>query len=237
MNTEVTISNTKEIFKNKVFGEFITTAKRNLVSLEKKANDVNKFNAFYIAFFDNNKNINSELIEDFKRHEVTTLKDYVQKELAISKSQYYNLLAVGKLLELDDKGTPHYKDTRLENFNTTAVGLLINKCPQNEKFEDYINRLFSVNRITDKMTNNDIRKALKDKVVASDKAESKKADSAKDTDEKPEDTLNKLAIDFENFYCKIVGTKFKAEHEVDLNALHRIFEKYTSKNPFEDNKQ
>lgn len=236
MNTEVTISNTKEVFKNKVFGEFITTAKRNLVALEKKANDVNKFNAFYIAFFDNNKNVNAELVEDFKRHEVSTLKDYVQKELAISKSQYYNLLAVGKLLELDDKGTPHYKDTRLENFNTTAVGLLINKCPQNEKFEDYINRLFSVNRITEKMSNNDIRKALKDKVVASDKADSKKVDSKKDTDEKPEDTLNRLAIEYENFYCKIVGTEFKTKYDIDLNALHRIFEKYVSKNPFEENK-
>ena len=236
MNTEVTISNTKEVFKNKVFGEFITTAKKNLILLEKRTNDVNKFIAYSIAFFDNNKNINNDLLEDFKRHEVDNLKDFVQKELAISKSQYYNLLAVGKLLELDDKGTPRYKDTRLENFNTTAVGLLINECPQNEKFEDYVDRLFSSNRITDKMTNNDIRKALKDKVVASDKTESKKADSKKDTDEKPEDTLNRLALEFENFYCKVVGSKFKADHEIDLNALHRIFEKYVSKNPFEENK-
>lgn len=235
MNTEITINN-KETFSNKDFGKFITTAKKNLISLEKHANDFYKFNAYYIAFFDNNKNINKELLEDFKRHEVNNIKDYVQKELAIGKSQYYNLLAIGKLLKLDDKGQPHYKDLRLENFNTTAVGLIINKCPENEKIEDYINRIFESNRITEKMSNNDIRKALKDKIVASDKVGSKKEGNEKDTDEKPEDTLNRLAIDFENFYCKVVGTKFKEEHEVDLNTLHRIFEKYVSKNPFEENK-
>ena len=154
----------------------------------------------------------------------------------IGKSQYYNLLAIGKLLKLDEKGNPRYTDERLEHFNTTAIGLLINKKPENETFEDYVNRLFSSGRITMKMSNNEIRSALKDKVVASDKAESKKADSGKDTDEKPEDTLNRIAMDFENFYCKVVGSKFKADHEIDLNALHRIFEKYVSKNPFEENK-
>ena len=233
MNTEITIN--KEIFKDEIFGKFITNAKKNLVAVERKANDVAKYNAFYIAFFDNNANISAEIVEDWKRHNVKSLKDYVAKELNIGKSQFYNLLAIGKLLEIDEKDVPHYKDKRLENFNTSAVGLLINKCPVNENFEDYIDRLFSSGRITEKMSNNEIRSALKDKVVASDKVESKKSDSKKDIDEKPEDTLNKIAVDFENFYCKIVGTKFKAEHEIDLNALHRIFEKYVSKNPFEEN--
>lgn len=233
MNTEITINN-KEIFKNKTFGEFITTAKKNLISLENKANDTAKYNAFYIAYFDNNKNINGELTEDFKRHNVNNLKDYVSKELGIGKSQFYNLLAVGKLLKLDDKKRVHYIDKRLENFNVTAVGLLINKCPENENLEEYINRLFETKRIDSSMSNSDIRKALRDKVVKEDKKENNEDNEV--IKQTPEDTLNKLAIEFENFYCKIVGTKFKADHEIDLNALHRIFEKYVSKNPFEENK-
>lgn len=226
MNTEITIN--KEIFKDEIFGKFITTAKKNLVSLEKKANDVTKYNAYYIAYFDNNANICAEVVEDWKRHNVKTLKDYVAKELNIGKSQFYNLLAIGKLLEIDEKDVPHYKDKRLENFNATAVGLLINKCPENEDFEDYVNRLFSSGRITEKMSNNEIRTALRDKVVKENKKEEEK-----DTKENPIDTLNKIAVDFENFYCEIVGTKFKEEHEIDLNALHRIFEKYVAENPFE----
>ena len=82
------------------------------------------------------------------------------------------------------------------------------------------------------MTNNDIRKALKDKFVADDKKASNKADK-KEGNEEPSETLRKLAIDFENFYNKVVGTEFKATHEVDLNTLHRVFEKYVSENPFE----
>lgn len=234
MNTEITIK--KEIFSDEGFGKFITTAKKKLMWLEKRGNDVAKYNAYFINFYDNNKNINGAVVEDWKRHGVNNLKDYVAKELNIGKSQYYNLLAIGKLLLIDDDENVRFKDERLENFNTTAIGLLINKKPENETFEEYIDRLFSSGRINTSMTNNDIRKALKDKVVASDKAESKKVDSEKDTDEKPEDTLNRLAIDFENFYCKVVGTKFKEEHDIDLNALHRIFEKYVSKNPFEEDK-
>lgn len=234
MNTEIVIDN-KEIFKNKTFGKFITNAKKNLITLEKKANDTAKYNAYYIAHFDNVDNIDKNIAEDWKRHNVKTLKDYVAKELGIGKSQFYNLLAIGKLLEIDDKDVPHYKDKRLENFNASAIGLLINKKPENETMQDFINRLFDSKRINENMSNNDLRKALKDKVVASDNADSKKADE-KDTSEKPEDTLNRIAVDFENFYCKVVGTKFKADHEVDLNALHRIFEKYVSKNPFEENK-
>ena len=234
MNTEIKIKD--EEFLNAKFGEFITKAKKNLISLENKANDTAKYNAYFIYYFEDNKHVDDKLAMDFHRNNVKTLREYVAKELGIGKSQYYNLLRIGELLEIDDKGKVHYKDSRLENFNATAVGILLDKQPENEKFEDYINRLFSTNRINDKMSNNDIRKALKDKVVSSDKTDSKKAGSEKDTDEKPEDTLNKLAIEYENFYCKIVGTKFKAEHEVDLNALHRIFEKYVSKNPFEENK-
>lgn len=227
MNTEITIN--KETFNNETFGKFITNAKKNLVSLEKKANDTAKYNAYYIAYFDNNTNINAELTEDWKRHNVKSLKEYVAKELNIGKSQFYNLLAIGKLLEIDEKDVPHYKDKRLENFNCTAVGLLINKCPENENFNDYIDRLFSSGRITEKMSNNEIRTALRDKVVKENKKEEEK-----DTKENPIDTLNKIAVDFENFYCKIVGTEFKTTHETDLNTLHRIFEKYVSKNPFEE---
>ena len=234
MNNELSIK--KETFSNETFGNFITTAKSNLNSLARKANDTAKYNAYYIAFFDNNANIDGSLVEDWKRHNVNNLKDYVSKELNIGKSQYYNYLAIGKLLELDENGKPKYKDKRLESFNTTAIGLLINKKPENETFENYINRLFSSGRITTKMSNNEIRSALKDKVVNEDKKTTKKTDEKEDTNEKPEDTLNRLALDFENFYCKVVGTKFKEEHEVDLNALHRIFEKYVSKNPFEENK-
>ena len=226
MNTEITIN--KEIFKDEIFGKFITNAKKNLVSLEKKANDTAKYNAYYIAYFDNNANISAEIVEDWKRHNAKSLKEYVAKELNIGKSQFYNLLAIGKLLEIDEKDVPHYKDKRLENFNATAVGLLINKCPENEDFEDYVNRLFSSGRITEKMSNNEIRTALRDKVVKEDKKEAEK-----DTKENPIDTLNRIAVDFENFYCEIIGTKFKEEHEIDLNALHRIFEKYVAENPFE----
>ena len=234
MNTEVTIN--KEIFKDEIFGKFITNAKKNLTTLEKKANDVAKYNAFYIAYFDNNANISAEMVEDWKRHNVKSLKDYVAKELNIGKSQFYNLLAIGKLLEIDEKDVPHYKDKRLENFNTSAVGLLINKCPVNENFEDYINRLFSSGRITEKMSNNEIRSALKDKIVGGDKKTTKKADEKEDANEEPINTLKRIAIDFENFYCKVVGSEFKATHEVDLNTLHRIFEKYANENPFEENK-
>lgn len=230
MNTEIIINN-KEVFKNKTFGEFITTAKKNLISLENKVNDTAKYNAYYIAYFDNNKNINGELTEDYKRHNVNNLKDYVSKELGIGKSQFYNLLAVGKLLKLDDNKKVHYIDKRLENFNVTAVGLLINKCPENEDIKDYINRLFESKRIDSSMSNSDIRKALRDKVVKEDKKEVEK-----EIKKNPYDTLTNIAIQFEDFYCEVVGTKFKADHEIDLNALHRIFEKYASKNPFEENK-
>lgn len=234
MNNELSIK--KEAFSNEVFGNFITTAKNNMNSLARKANDTAKYNAYYIAFFDNNANIDGTLVEDWKRHNVNNLKDYVSKELNIGKSQYYNLLAIGKLLELDEKGKPKYKDERLEAFNTTAIGLLINKKPENETFDDYVNRLFSSGRITTKMSNNEIRNALKDKVVAEDKKINKKADEKEDTNEEPIDTLKKIAIDFENFYNKVVGTEFKNTHEVDLNTLHRIFEKYANDNPFEENK-
>lgn len=232
MNNEITIN--KEIFKDEIFGKFITTAKKNIIALEKKGNDVAKYNAFYIAYFDNMANISAEVAEDWKRHNVKSLKEYVAKELNIGKSQYYNLLAIGKLLEIDEKDVPHYKDKRLENFNTSAVGLLINKCPVNENFKDYIDRLFSSGRITEKMSNNEIRNALKDKVVASDKTNSKKTSGGKDTNEEPIDILKRIAIDYENFYNKVVGTEFKVTHEVDLNTLHRIFEKYANDNPFEE---
>ena len=233
MNNELIIK--KETFSNETFGNFITTAKSNLNALAKKGNDVAKYNAYYIAFFDNNANIDGALVEDWKRHNVNNLKDYVSKELNIGKSQYYNLLAIGKLLELDEKGKPIYKDKRLEAFNTTAIGLLINKKPENETFEEYVNRLFSSGRITTKMSNNEIRNALKDKVVNDDKKTTKKVEE-KDTNESPIDTLKNIAIDFENFYNKVVGTEFKNTHEVDLNTLHRIFEKYANDNPFEENK-
>jgi len=236
MNNELSIK--KETFSNETFGNFITTAKSNMNSLARKANDTAKYNAYYIAFFDNNANIDGSLVEDWKRHNVNNLKDYVSKELNIGKSQYYNLLAIGKLLSLDEKGNPHYTDERLEHFNTTAIGLLINKKPENETFKEYIDRLFSSGRITTKMSNNEIRSALKDKVVGEDKKTTKKkgekADSEKDTNEKPEDTLNRIALDFENFYCKIVGTDFKTEHEEDINALHKILEKYAFGNPFDE---
>ena len=234
MNNELSIK--KETFSNETFGNFITTAKNNLNSLARKANDTFKFNAYYINYFDNVKNIDGALAEDWKRHNVNNLKDYVSKELNIGKSQYYNLLAVGKLLELDEKGNPKYTDERLEHFNVTAVGLLINKCPENENFSDYIERLFSSGRITTKMSNNEIRTALKDKVMAEDKKTTKKVDKKEDTNEEPIDTLKRIAIDFEDFYCKVVGTEFKNTHEVDLNTLHRIFEKYANDNPFEENK-
>ena len=234
MNNELSIK--KETFSNEIFGNFITTAKNNLNSLARKGNDVAKYNAYYIAFFDNNANIDGSLVEDWKRHNVNNLKDYVSKELNIGKSQYYNLLAIGKLLKLDEKGKPIYIDKRLESFNTSAIGLLINKKPENETFEEYVNRLFSSGRITTKMSNNEIRSALKDKIVGEDKKTTKKADKEEDTNEEPIDTLKRIAIDFENFYCKVVATEFKATHEVDLNTLHRIFEKYANENPFEENK-
>lgn len=232
MNNELSIK--KETFSNETFGNFITTAKNNLNSLARKANDTAKYNAYYIAFFDNNANIDGALVEDFKRHNVNNLKDYVSKELNIGKSQYYNYLAIGKLLSIDENGKPHYTDERLEHFNTTAIGILINKKPENETFEDYVNRLFSSGRINTKMSNNEIRSALKDKVVG--EKTTKKADEKEDTNEEPIDTLKRIAIDFENFYNKVVGTEFKATHDIDLNALHRIFEKYANDNPFEENK-
>lgn len=238
MNNELSIK--KETFSNETFGNFITTAKSNLNALARKGNDVAKYNAYYIAFFDDNANIDGSLVEDWKRHNVNNLKDYVSKELNIGKSQYYNLLAIGKLLELDEKGKPKYKDERLEAFNTTAIGLLINKKPENETFEEYINRLFSNGRITTKMSNNEIRNALKDKVVNDDKKTTKKKSEKENEKELTfEDKFLTIAMDFENLYnSEIVGREFDKEMKEDYKKLHEIFFKYVANdnNPFKENK-
>lgn len=238
MNNELSIK--KETFSNETFGNFITTAKNNLNSLARKANDTFKFNAYYINYFDNVKNIDGALAEDWKRHNVNNLKDYVSKELNIGKSQYYNLLAVGKLLELDEKGNPKYIDERLEHFNVTAVGLLINKCPENENFSDYIERLFSSGRITTKMSNNEIRSALRDKIASEDKKTTKKKDEKENKKGLTfDDEFLSIAMDFENLYNSgIVGRELDKEKINDYEKLHEIFFKYVAKdnNPFEENK-
>lgn len=238
MNNELSIK--KETFSNETFGNFITTAKSNLNALARKGNDVAKYNAYYIAFFDDNANIDGSLVEDWKRHNVNNLKDYVSKELNIGKSQYYNLLAIGKLLELDEKGKPKYKDERLEAFNTTAIGLLINKKPENETFEEYINRLFSSGRIATNMSNNEIRNALKDKIVNDDKKTTKKKSEKENEKELTfEDKFLTIAMDFENLYnSEIVGREFDKEMKEDYKKLHEIFFKYVANdnNPFKENK-
>ena len=238
MNNEISIK--KETFKNETFGKFITTAKSNLNSLARKANDTAKYNAYYIHYFDNVSNIDGALAEDWKRHNVNSLKDYVAKELGIGKSQYYNLLAIGKLLELDEKGNPKYTDERLEHFNVTAVGLLINKCPENENFKDYVERLFSSGKITTKMSNNEIRSALRDKIVSKDKKTSENTSGKEDGKELTfDDKFLAIAMDFENLYnSEIVGREFDKERKEDYKKLHEIFLKYVAddSNPFKETK-